>query len=60
MSSSLKLETIFALGIVRAHILGSLRRKGGNISVDLSLFALLFNIYFRKKFKFNDLKKLKS
>ena len=34
---------------LRTHIKGGLRRRGGNISVDLSLFVLLYNLNFMKK-----------
>ena len=37
-----------------------LRRKSGNIYVDLSLFVLLYNTNFMNKLKFNDLKKLRT
>ena len=33
---------------------------GGNISVDLSLFVLLYNTSFMKKLKFNDFLKTKK
>ena len=46
------LVTFLALGI--AH---GVRRKGGTISVDLSVFVLLKNTNFVNKLKFNDLKK---
>ena len=51
LSSSLKFERFadlfLALGIALAHtvyIYGGLRIRGGNISVDLSLFVLLYSI----------------
>ena len=37
-----------------------LRRRGGNISVNLSLFVLLYYTNFKYKLKFNDLKKLNT
>ena len=43
-----------ALGIARAHILVDLGRRGGNISVDLSLFVLLYNANAMSKLKFKD------
>ena len=64
LSSSSKFELFadlfFTLGIVCAHIQGSLRRRGGNIYVDLSLFVLLYNTNFMNKLKFNDFLKLKT
>ena len=36
-----------------AYILGGLRTRGGNISVDLPLFVLLYNTNFMNKLKFN-------
>ena len=47
--------TFLALGI--AH---GVRRKGGTISVDLSVFVLLKNTNFVNKLKFNDKKKFKK
>ena len=49
-----------ALGIACAHLLGGLGRRGGNISVDLSLVVLLYNTNFLNKLKFNDFLKLKT
>ena len=46
-----------ALSIARAlmySISVGLRRRGGTISVDLSLFVLLYNANFINKLKFND------
>ena len=40
--------------MARAHISVALRRRGGNISVDLSLFVLLYNSNFMNKPKFKD------
>ena len=37
-----------------------LRKRSGNISVDLSLFVLLYNTNFMNKLKFNDNKELKA
>ena len=43
-----------------AHISVGLRRRGGNISVDLSLLVLLYNANFMRKIKYNVFyKKLK-
>ena len=39
------------------HISVGLRRRGGNISVDLSLSVSLYNTKIMNKLKFNDLKK---
>ena len=57
MLSSLKFNIcwyFFTLGIAGAHVSDGLRRRGGNISVDLSLFALLYNTNVKNKLKFND------
>ena len=43
-----------SLGIAPAHIKCSLRRRGGNIFVDLSLFVLLYDINFMNKLKFKN------
>ena len=43
-----------ALGIAHAHIEISLMRRGGNVSVDLSSFVLLYNKNFTNELKFND------
>ena len=40
--------------VMRIYISIGLRRRGGNISVDLSLFVLLYNTHFMNKPKFND------
>ena len=37
---------------------GGVRRRGGTISVDLSLIVLVYYINFMNKLKFNDLKKI--
>ena len=62
---SLKLESFaelfFSLGIAREHIhytVGS-RRRGGNISVDLSLFVLLYNTNVIKNFNLMFFQELK-
>ena len=64
MASSLKLEPfadpLLALCIARSHVSVGLRRRGGNISVDLSLFVLLYNTNFMNKLKFNNLNKFKT
>ena len=64
MASSLKLEPfadpLLALCIARSHVSVGLRRRGGNISVDLSLFVLLYNSNFTKKLKCNDFLKTKK
>ena len=39
------------------HISVGLRRREGNISVDLSLSVSLYNTKIMNKLKFNDLKK---
>ena len=54
LSSSLKLEAYFWLS-ARAHISVGLGRRGGNISVDLSLFVLLYNTNFMTNLKFNNI-----
>ena len=41
-----------------AYMIGGVRRRGGTISVDLSLIVLVYNINFMNKLKFNDLKKI--
>ena len=43
-----------ALGIAHALIEISLMRRGGNVSVDLSSFVLLYNKNFMNELKFND------
>ena len=47
-----------ALGIARRmyiqYEMHGLRRRGGNISVELSSFVLISNTNFMKKLKFND------
>ena len=43
--------TFLALGIARAHVSVGLRRRGGNISLDFSLFVLLYNAKFMHKLK---------
>ena len=57
--------TFLALDIARAYmyeysISVGLRRRSRNISVDLSLFVLLYNTDFMNKLKFNDFLKLKK
>ena len=42
------------LGIARAHFSVGIERRGGNISVDLPLFVLLYKTNFINKLKFND------
>ena len=44
--------------IAHAHIYGGVWRRGGTISVDLSLFVLLYNTNFMNKLIFYDLFKL--
>ena len=44
----------------RVQIKGGQRRRGEIISVDLSLFALLYNTNVMNKLKFNDLFKTKT
>ena len=55
--------TFLALDIARAYMYSisvGLRRRSRNISVDLSLFVLLYNTDFMNKLKFNDFLKLKK
>ena len=42
---------------MRIYASDGLKRRGGNISVDLSLFVLLYFTNLMKILKFNDLKK---
>ena len=60
MASSLKLEPfadpLLALCIARSHVSVGLRRRGGNISVDLSLFVLLYNTTLMNTLKLTYLK----
>ena len=62
LSSSLTLEPfpdlLLPLGIARVHILVCLRKRGGNISVDLSLFVLFYKNNFINQF--NDFFKTKN
>ena len=51
---NLLLTKLLALGIAHAHISVCLEKRGGNISVDLSLFVLLSNTNCMNKLKFND------
>ena len=48
-----------APGIALLYIKVGFRRRGGNISVDLSLFVSLYNTNFMNKLKFNDFFKTK-
>ena len=45
--------TFFALGIAHGITSVGLRRRGENISVDLSLFVLFYNTDFMNKLKLN-------
>ena len=61
MSSSLKLEFFCCpFWLSALHVQVGLRKRGGNISVDLSLFGLLYNTNFTNKLKFNDFLKTKN
>ena len=64
LSSSLRFKSFadlfLALGVAHAHIYIYVMRRGGTISVDLSLFALLYNTNVMNKIEFNDfLKRIK-
>ena len=46
-------RVITSRGAKPCRLLWGLRRRGGNISVDLSLFAKLYNTNFKNKLKLN-------
>ena len=49
--------TLYNMRKLRIQYISWRRRRGENISVDLSLFVLLYNANFMNKLKFYDLKK---
>ena len=48
------------MGTYIMHMSVGFRRRGGNISADLSLFALLYYTNFMNKLKCNDFLKTKN
>ena len=46
--------TFLVLSIARVYIYVGLRRRSGNISLDLSLFVLFYKTNLMNKIKFND------